>query len=153
MYFANPWGLLGLISLPVIVAIHLYHRRFPPLMVAGLHLWGAEVQVRTAGRRRDRLPITASLLLELLAALLLTFVLSRPRVGDLTSVTHLVVVLDNSASMMGKPFGERQSFRDAAIEELKQRVDALQRGSVVTIIMTGRRPVMLAGPAIAWESA
>ena len=29
MYFANPWGLLGLAALPLIVVIHLYHRRSP----------------------------------------------------------------------------------------------------------------------------
>ena len=153
MYFANPWGLLGLLALPAIAIIHLYHRRFPPLMVAGAHLWGAEAQVRTAGRRIDQLPITATLLLELLAALLLSLVLSEPRLGDLTKVTHLVVVLDNSASMMGTPAGGRNSFRDRAINELKNRAGALERGSVVTLILTGHRPVMLAGPAVPWEDA
>ncbi|MCX7825822.1 MAG: hypothetical protein N2689_09725, partial [Verrucomicrobiae bacterium] len=37
----------------------------------GAHLWGAETRVTDSGRRRDRLPITPSLVLELLAALLL----------------------------------------------------------------------------------
>ena len=152
MYFANPWGLLGLLALPVVIAIHLYHQRFPPLVVAGTHLWGAETEVRAAGRRRERLPITASLLLELLAALLLTLVLSQPRFGHVGEVTHLVVVLDNSASMMGTPAGE-PSFRDAAIAELQQRVESLERRSVVTLILTGRRPVMLAGPAAPWTEA
>ncbi len=152
MYFANPWGLLGLLALPAVIAIHLYHQRFPPLVVAGTHLWGAETEVRAAGRRRERLPITASLLLELLAALLLTLVLSQPRFGNVGQVTHLVVVLDNSASMMGTPAGE-PSFRDAAVSELQQRVERLQRRSVVTLILTGRRPVMLAGPAAAWTEA
>ena len=50
MECANPLGLLGLLTLPAIVAIHLFHRRFPPLLVAGLHFWGAEVRVPTAGR-------------------------------------------------------------------------------------------------------
>ena len=38
MEFANPLGLFGLLTLPAILAIHLFHRRFPPLLVAGLHL-------------------------------------------------------------------------------------------------------------------
>jgi len=152
MYFANPWGLLGLLALPAILAIHLYHRRFPPQYVAGAHLWSTDSVVRMAGRRRDTLPITPSLLLELLSALLLTLALSEPRIGELDQVTHLVVVLDSSASMQGKPAGEK-SFRDAALAELDRRLGTLDRSGVVTVIASGRRPVMLAGPAVPWSDA
>lgn len=154
MYFANPWGLLGLLALPAIVVIHLYHRRYPPLLVAGLHLWGIETHTTTAGRTRERLPITPSLICELLAALLLSLVLADPRWGDLGKVVHLVVVLDNSASMSSRPPGlEEKSFRDAAIDELDRRAKQLPRGSVVTVLRTARRPEMLAGPAVPWEEA
>ncbi len=97
MYFANPIGLLGLLSLPAIAIIHLYHRRFPPRLVAGLHLWGEEVRQPTAGRKREQLPITPSLLLELLAALVLSLILSQPRFGEMDEVPHLIAVLDTSA--------------------------------------------------------
>lgn len=154
MHFANPWGLLGLIALPVILVIHLYHRRYPPLLVAGLHLWGVETHTTTAGRTRERLPITPSLLLELLAALVLSFVLADPRWGNVGKVVHLVVVLDNSASMSSKPPGlNEKSFREAAVEEIERRIPKLPRGSVVTLLRTGRRPEMLVGPAIAWDEA
>lgn len=154
MYFANPWGLLGLLALPAMVVIHLYHRRYPPLLVAGLHLWGIETHTTTAGRTRERLPITPSLICELLAALLLSLVLADPRWGDLGKVVHLVVVLDNSASMSSRPPGlEEKSFRDAALDELDRRAKLLPRGSVVTVLRTARRPEMLAGPAVPWEEA
>jgi hypothetical protein len=152
LYFANPWGLLALLAVPAIVAIHLYHRRFPRLDVAGLHLWGMETETRSPGRRRERLPITSSLLLELLAAILLALVLSQPRFGEFAAATHLVVVLDNSASMGAKPPDE-PSFRDQVIQALEERAAQLERGSVVTLILTGRRPVMLAGPAVGWSDA
>lgn len=152
MYFANPWGLLALLALPAIAVIHLYHRRFPPLVVAGAHLWGVETEVRSAGRRRDRLPITATLLLELTAALLLGLLLGQPRIGALGTATHLVVVLDNSASMQSHAEGQ-PSLRDRAIAELDRRMAELSRGSVVTVLLTGRRPAMLAGPAVPWSEA
>lgn len=152
MYFANPWGLLGLLALPAILVIHLYHRRYPPLFVAGTHLWATETRIQTPGRRRERLPVTATLLLELLAALLLSLVLSEPRIGQLDRVSHLVVVLDNSASMSAAPAGEPEnSFRERAVAALEKRFADLPRGSVLTVIATGRRPVMLAGPAAPWE--
>src|SRR5579863_2721455 len=105
MHFANPWGLLALLALPTIIVIHLYHRRFPPLVVAGLHLWSAETRQTIAGRQREKLPVTASLLLELLAALLLAVVLSEPHFSGLNEAVHLVAVLDGSASMSAKPPG------------------------------------------------
>lgn len=154
MYLANPWGLLALLALPAIVVIHLYHRRFPPLVVAGLHLWTSETRQHLAGRRREKLPVTASLILELLAALLLALVLSEPHFGGLNEAVHLVAVLDNSASMSARPPGaESPSFRDAAVGEIERRVARLPRGSVVTLILSGNRPVMLAGPAVSWKDA
>ncbi len=151
MFFANPWGLLGLLALPAILAIHLFQRRFPPLDVAGLHLWSAEARTQSPGRRREHLPITTTLILELLAALLATAVLARPRIGNFGRAPHLIVVLDNSASMSAVVDGK--SFRDAALEQLQRRVDELGRDTVITVMLTGRRPVMLAGPAIPWKEA
>ena len=140
--------------LPTIVVIHLYHRRYPTLHVAGLHLWGIETHTTTAGRTRERLPITASLICELLAALLLSLVLADPRWGQLGKVVHLVAVLDNSASMAARPPGENEKpLRDVAVEELERRIATLPRGSVVTLLRTGRRPEMLAGPAVSWDDA
>lgn len=152
MYFANPMGLLALLSLPTIVVIHLYHRRLPPVLVAGLHLWGGEIKQPTAGRKRERLPISKSLILELLAALVLSLVLSQPRFGELDNVQHVIAVLDSSASMSAVGT-DGVTLRDRAVEELDRRMAAAPRGSVVTIITTGRRPELLAGPAIRWQDA
>lgn len=152
MYFANPWGLLGLLSLPVIAAIHLFQRRFPPLLVAGAHLWGAETRVQTAGRRRDRLPITSSLLLELLAGLIFSLALAQPRFGEMGSVAHQVVVLDNSASMSGIPAGE-PGFREAAIATIGERMDELGRDARVTLIRSGIQPTLLGRQAMPWDQA
>jgi len=152
MGFANPWGLLGLLSLPAIIGIHLYHRRFPVLKIASAHLWGAETETRRAGRRRDRLPITASLLLELLTALIISLILARPDFGGINHGAHLVVVLDNSASMAAKPV-DGPSLRDRALAELRSRVERLGRPTVLTLLMTGPRPEALNGTPVDWTQA
>ena len=152
MQFANPWGLLGLIAVPVIIAIHLFVQRFPPLEVAGLHLWGGEVKVPETGRRRDRLPITTTLILELLAALLLTIGLSQPMLTAGSSAAHLYFVLDHSASMSGTaPNGE--TFRDRAIAKVAERVQSAGRDTKVTLIRTGSQPVLLGFSAMPWDEA
>jgi hypothetical protein len=150
-YFANPLGLLGLLSLPAIAAIHMYHHHYPPLLITGAHLWGAEMQVTTAGRKRERLPITKSLLLELLAALLISLTLANPIFGNTGRVTHLIVVLDNSASMQAvTPEGE--TFRQAALNKLEERLRSEERDTVLTLMTTGRRIQKLAGP-VSWNEA
>ncbi len=152
MYFANPWGLLALAAVPFIVFIHLFQRRFPPLEVAGLFLWLNDERVKTSGQRIDRLPVTWTLLLELLAATMLGLLLSQPRWIDSHLVQHVVVVLDNSASMLARD-GEHLTSCDRAVAEVDRRMRAAGRNARVTLIATGRRPAMLAGPAATWEDA
>lgn len=150
MYLANPWGLLGLLALPAIIVLHLYQRRFPELVVAGLHLWADEDHVPTSGRRRDRLPLSASLFLELLAALAATLGLVDLRFGDLGRAVHQIVILDDSASMSAVG-SDGQTFRERALAGLEKRRQELPYRSVWTVLLTGRRPTMLAGPAIRWS--
>lgn len=152
MYLANPWGLLGLLALPAIIVLHLYQRRFPALVVAGLHLWADEDHVPTSGRRRDRLPLSASLFLELLAALAATLGLVDLRFGDLGRAIHQIVILDDSASMSAVG-ADGKSFRDRALAELERRRRQLPSRSVWTVLLTGRRSTMLAGPAVRWSEA
>jgi len=150
--FANPWGLLGLLSLPAIVVIHLYQRRFPVLYVAGVHLWSTQTLVQMPGRKRDRLPVTRSLLLELLAALLLSFVLAQPRWGVYDRLRHFVVVLDGSASM-GARTESGESVRDAAMAALAERAAAAGRRARMTLVLSGRRPEILGGRSLTWPEA
>ena len=149
MSFANPWGLMALAALPTIAAIHLFHRHYPRFEVSGLHLWGVAQMAHTPGRRRERLPITATLILELLAALVLALALARPQVDAVNRSVHLVVVLDGSASMSAQRLtsaGDLKTFRELAIDELDSRVRGLPPGSVVTLVESGRRPALLFGP-------
>ncbi|WP_296456645.1 VWA domain-containing protein [Rubinisphaera sp.] len=148
MYFANPLGLLGLLALPTIAVIHLYHRRFPPLQIAGLHLWTQETRKDSPGRKREQLPITRSLLLELLAALLIALLLADPRDASTITKPHLVVVLDDSASMSARASGI--SSRDRAVEWLKGQESSLGRGGVVSVLLSGIRPTLIAGPRASW---
>ena len=147
--FVNPWGLLALLAVPVIIAIHLFRRRYPVRRVAGLFLWIGATRVQDAGRTRDRLAVTPSLLLELLAAILLALILAQPRFST-GRRPHLVVVLDDSASMSAE-LENGGTLRKRAIAEIERRAAELGGDAVLTIVATGRRPVLIAGPAAPWE--
>jgi len=99
MIFTAPIGLLALLAIPAIVAIHLFRRKFPVRPVAGLFLWQGLRQVPEGGGKIARLPITRSLILECLAALALALVIAGARLSPAAATEHLVVLLDDSASM------------------------------------------------------
>ena len=77
--FANPLGLLALLAVPAVVALHLYRRRFEPRPVSALFLWGADDRAPVAGRKREPLRTSVSFWCELLAVALLALAFSGPR--------------------------------------------------------------------------
>ena len=145
MIFATPLGLLALLAIPAIVAIHLFRRRFPERPVAGLFLWGPVRQTPEGGGRITKLPITRSLILECLAALALALILAGARISPAGVSQHLVVLLDDSASMAAGAPGD--SARDRAVRRIVAELGRLRSGARITLIRSGDRPAILAGPA------
>jgi hypothetical protein len=146
MTFATPLGLIALASIPAIIAIHLFRRRFPPRPIAGLFLWQMGRHVPEGGGRVDRPPITASLLLECLAALALSLILAGARLSSASEAHHLVVLLDDSASM-GARNGTGESPRDRGVRRVLSEIDRLESTGRVTLVVSGERPSVIAGPA------
>ena len=147
--FAEPLGLLALLAVPAVLALHLFRRRFRPREVSALFLWQPEAPSALAGRRRERVLRSPSLWLELAAALLCALAFAGPTAT--ARAEHLVVVLDGSASMGALAGGETPRERARAI--LRERIDGLPRGSRATLIESGPRPSVLAGPAAFAEEA
>lgn len=146
MTFTSPLGLLALLAIPAIVVIHLFRRRFPPRPVAGLFLWQVVHQTPQGGGRVSKLPVTASLILECLAALALALILAGARFNPASVSEHLVMLLDDSASMAALN-GQNQSPRDRAAQRIVDEVERFGRAVRVTLIQSGERPSVLAGPA------
>jgi hypothetical protein len=147
MILATPLGLIALLAIPAIIAIHLFRQRFPVRPVAGLFLWQTAQKTPEGGARVSKLPITASLLLECLAALALALILAGARWSTASASHHLVVLLDDSASMAAvNTAGE--SARDRAVRRVFDELDRRSSGGRVTLVQSGERPSILAGPAV-----
>jgi len=145
--FTTPLGLLALLALPAIVAIHLFRKRFPIRPVAGLFLWQMAQRTPEGGGRITRLPITTSLILECLAALALALILGGARLSPAGVSQHLVVLLDDSASMAAAN-AAGESARDRAARRVLGEIDRLGPGGRITLIVSGERPSVVAGPAV-----
>ena len=146
MIFTAPLGLLALLAIPAIVAIHLFRRRFPPRPVAGLFLWQILRQTPEGGGRIARLPITASLILECLAALALALIIAGARIRPASVNEHLVVLLDDSASMSAVN-ARGESARDRAVRRVLAEIERLGSNARVTLVLSGERPSVFVGPA------
>ncbi|MEO6010873.1 MAG: BatA and WFA domain-containing protein, partial [Vicinamibacteraceae bacterium] len=144
--FTSPLGLLALLAIPAIVAIHLFRRRFPVRPVAGLFLWQIARQRPEGGGKIARLPLTTSLMLECLAALALALILGGARLFSASERAHLVVLLDDSASMAAVD-ARGESPRDRAVQRVAFELDRLGSAGRVTLVESGERPSVLAGPA------
>jgi hypothetical protein len=145
MTFGAPLGLIALLAIPAIIAIHLLRRRFPVRPVAGLFLWTAAHEVPDGGRRIDRLPWTLSLLLECLAALALALIIAGATFASSARSEHLVVLLDDSASMTAAEAGE--SPRARAVRRVRDEIERLGPRGRITLVRSGERPALLVGPA------
>lgn len=142
--FSTPLGLLALLGVPLVVALHLFRRRFWPREVSALFLWSQADPAAPAGRRREKLLRSPSFWCELIAALCLGLLLGGPRSCGQPRAEHLVVLLDSSASMSATN-GEA-TFAEHARELVAERIDDLPAGSRVSLVASGPEPTVLAGP-------
>jgi hypothetical protein len=156
MTFAAPFGLLALLAIPAIIAIHLLRRRFPVRPIAGLFLWQAAHDVPDGGRRIDKLPWTTSLLLECLAALALALIISGATLAPSASSEHVVVLLDDSVSMTARDVRSVRlqadqdggdSPRARAVNRVREEVKRIGPRGRMTIVRSGERPALIVGPA------
>ena len=140
MTLLQPLGLLGLLSLPAIVLLHLLHERNRRAVVPSLAQWRwLERQVR--GPRMRRPPITPILLLQLAAAALLSLALARPRLDVLAGpavLERLIIIVDTSTSMAATDLNPSRLGRAKSLAGL--RLAGLGENDSVVLITTGPHP-------------
>lgn len=151
MYFLYPWGLISLASLGGVLFLHFYVFRGKRIEVSALFLWGSGQSLRTEGQKRRRPPITWPLILELLAALLLSLLVAGLGYSRVAERQHLAVVLDSSASMNA---AEGQvSFRERANEKLLEIYRILGKEGRISLIRSGGGVELIGGRPLAQNEA
>ncbi len=120
-FFANPWALWALGGIPAVLLIHLLRRKSRQVRVSTLFLIERALPSSEGGRRIRTLRNSLPLWVQILAVLLLAFLLGQPRWIDQASTQTVVAVFDSSASM--------GAFRG---ETLRAAVDVLDRFNTVS---------------------
>ena len=115
--FANPWGALALLGLPVVIGIHCLQQKSRTLQVSTLFLLERLAPDSKEGRRWTWLRGSVAFWLQILCVLILTWLLLDPRWLRAGAVQRIVLVLDSSISM--------RAFTDDLVARTSPRLHAL----------------------------
>lgn len=141
LFFANPWGLLALAALPVIVGIHCLQEKSRRVRASTLFLLERAAPLPSGGIRLEKFRNSLPCWMQLLAAAALAWLLADPRWIRSDSRQTVAVVLDSSASM--------QAARAATLDLLARRLadwDAVAARTDWHLLETGPgRPPLYAG--------
>jgi hypothetical protein len=137
--FTYPLAFFGFLAVPALVAIYLLRNRFRRHPVSSLMLWLDDRPPREGGTRVRRLQTPLLFLLELLAVVLMVLTAADPQVRAGQGVRPLVVVLDDSFSMLaGGADSPRAKGEQALRDELRRRMPYSVR-----FVLAGERPQVL----------
>lgn len=124
LIFGNPAGWWALLGVPAILAIHFLQRKSRRVTTSTLFLLDQLSPVSAQGRRVERLRNSIPLWLQLLAVLILAWLLAQPKWLRSDSAQTVVVVLDSSISM--------KVWRQAALDALSRRLEQLSKAAART---------------------
>ncbi|RBP37682.1 aerotolerance regulator-like protein [Roseimicrobium gellanilyticum] len=145
LLLANPAGLWALLAVPAILVIHFLQEKSRRVRVSTLFLLERVKPESVGGMRFERLRNSVPLWLQLLAALLLAWVLVEPRWIRQDSRQTVAVVLDSSVSM--------SAFKDETRELLAGKLRDWSRTAAHTewhlLESDARKPTLYAGAEMA----
>lgn len=138
----HPLALIGLVALPTLTAIYFFRQRHRRYVVSSLMLWQDIQTPGGGGDRLRRLETPLLFALETAALLLLVLAAANPLFFSTERAQPLVVVLDDSFSMLA---GGKDSSRDRAVASILDELRRRPRPSI-RFLLAGERPQLLGDP-------
>lgn len=139
-FFTYPLAWIAAIALPALAAIYFLRHRYRKQSVSSLLLWQMHRESREGGRRVEKPQFPLVFFLELLVLALLVLAATGPRWQVPSTTRPLIVVLDDSQSMLAGP--EDSSPRALAMAHLDE-VTQERRFRSFQLIIAGPTPGLL----------
>ncbi|MEM7263207.1 MAG: BatA domain-containing protein [Planctomycetota bacterium] len=138
-YFTAPLALAGLASVPILIGIYWFRNRYRKQTVSSLMFWLEHQSPKEGGIRLEKLQTPLLFFLELLALICLALAAATPFLESDQSGGPILVVLDDSYSMLA---GANDSAKDRAsagiLEELGRH-----RALTARFILAQQNPLLL----------
>ena len=133
MVFQTPLGFLGLISLPIIIILYLLKQKREYYSVSSTLLWREVLNDVEATKPWQKLKRNILMILQLIAAFILTLILSSPAIKmDVQGNENVIIAIDLSMSMKATDIGP--SRIEAAKKDAIEYVNSLPKDTRVSII-------------------
>ncbi len=137
--FTFPFAFIAMLAVPALVAIYWLRNRARQRRVSSLLLWLDEKQRWEGGQRIHRLQPPLLFFLELLTIILLALAAAGPVMRAGERGRPLVVVLDDSFSMLA---GNERSAKSQAVQAIESELRS-NRYDSVRFVLAGRSPQVL----------
>lgn len=134
MTFTYPLGLLGLIGIPILIALYIIKSHYTEQTVASVYLWQLSERFLKK-KKRVRLSGLLSLILQILAVAAISLTIAGPRFILRDAANDYCFVLDASASMTAS-CGETTRF-ETAKQHIRRIIDESADGSSYTLVYAG----------------
>lgn len=146
MSFANPLGLLLLLGIPVVVAIHLLKPRAKEAIVSSLFLWKRSVSYQKR-RRRSHQQRLLTLILQVFVIIVISLISAVPTLMLPVSVSSRIVILDASASM-NAAYNEHLTRFEHAKALIIEQMRRQSLGVETTVLLAAPEMMVLAEKAV-----
>ncbi len=135
MSFLYPWGLLGLIGIPILIIIYIIRNRYKEHIVSSSYLFELSEKFLKRKKILRRFEGLLSLIFEIIAVLFLSISLAHPVFYLPDQAENICFILDASGSMNIAQDGK--SRFEKAKEQINSTVSSSLIGSTYTLIYAG----------------
>ena len=144
MHFLNPYMLLTLGIIPILILLDILKPKPRPMDVSNLFLWQAVLQDSSRHLVFRRLKRNLPLILQILTAVLAALALAKPTWTYQTAKKgNIILVIDTSASMQTRS-GSATRF-DLARQKALELIDRRDPGQKILIVEAGSKAFVHAG--------
>lgn len=142
MNFLHPYGLLGLIGIPILIIIYIIKSKYTEQIVASTYLWTLSNRFLKRRKRFSRLAGLIALLLQVLAIFAISLTIAHPVITLPGAARDYCFVLDASGSMSGDS-GSRGSRFDLAKERILEVIEGATDGSRYSLVLASDTATVL----------
>ncbi len=142
MILHNPWGLLALLAVPVIILLYLLKQKHEEYITSSLQLWQSALQDVEANAPWQRLKKNILMIIQIFAVILLAMILSEPFLqGGGNKGGSVMLVIDCSLSMQSTDM--QPSRFEAAKKDALKLVEAGSPGTSFSLIASAHTPSII----------
>ena len=135
MRFAYPLGLLGLIGIPILIAIYILKNKYTEQTVSSTYIWNVSEKFLKKKKKIPKIAGIISLILQIIIVATISIVIAGPSLIFPDAASEYCFILDASGSMNTEEGGKTRF--EVGKEEIASVIDRSKNGSLYTLVYAG----------------